>query len=599
VKALLLLAALPVAAQVRVGDFSTDLSGTIAPGYTATYGNMIGSSHQWILGGDATMSGFYYSPNFLSFNANVYLNQSRANSNFQSISNASGVNLTSTLFGGSYFPGSINYSKAFNSEGNYAVPGLTDYVTHGDSDTFGVTWSENVPKKPSFSAGYQMGSSQYTVYGTKDEGENRFHSLNLHSGYTLEGFNMAAFYTMGGSHSLIPQVVTGEAESEVHAGNDACGFNVTHALPMHGTASASINRSSWNSEYMDFTSKGTIDLVNALAAFRPTEKLSVSVSAGFSDNLAGQLYQPVIAAGGVVPGLNSNDSSNSLDLIGVVTYSPGGNLQTSAVAERRTQYFMGETYGVQSYGGGATYMHRLFDGSFNASLNATDNIADQTGENTLGFSTTENYSTVVLGWHVTGSFGYSQNAQTLLVTYMNSFYHYSVNARRNWGRFNVGAGAGAARTGLTGQAGTLSSSESYNASLGYGSVFVATGSYSKSDGQALATGGGLVPIPPPGLPSNLVTLFGGDSYSLGLSSTPVKHLTLAATYGKSISNTANLAVSSANHNEQFNALVQYQVRKLNFTSGYARLDQGFSGSGTEPEVISSFYMGLSRWFNFF
>jgi hypothetical protein len=54
-----------------------------------------------------------------------------------------------------------------------------------------------------------------------------------------------------------------------------------------------------------------------------------------------------------------------------------------------------------------------------------------------------------------------------------------------------------------------------------------------------------------------------------------------------------------NENDEYNALIQYQVRKLNFTSGYSRLGQGFSGTGTPPEVISSFYFGVSRWFNFF
>jgi hypothetical protein len=34
-------------------------------------------------------------------------------------------------------------------------------------------------------------------------------------------------------------------------------------------------------------------------------------------------------------------------------------------------------------------------------------------------------------------------------------------------------------------------------------------------------------------------------------------------------------------------------------SGYARLEQGFSGSGLPTEIISSYYMGVSRWFNFF
>ena len=187
VQAGLLLLAWPVAAQVEFGETSTDLNGTISTGYTATYGNMTGSDHGWTVGGAATLSGSFYNPNFLSFNVSLYLNQSRANSNFQSISDASGVNASANIFGGSNFPGSISYSKAYNSEGNYAVPGLANYVTHGNSDTFGINWSENLPDAPSFSAGFQMGNSQYSVYGTNDQGNNAFHSLNLHSGYRRGG----------------------------------------------------------------------------------------------------------------------------------------------------------------------------------------------------------------------------------------------------------------------------------------------------------------------------------------------------------------------------------------------------------------------------
>jgi hypothetical protein len=600
-QAVLLLLPQPLAAQLRLGELSSDLSGAIAPGYTATYGNMTNSTHNWALGGAANLSGSFYNPNFLSFNASVYLNQSRANSNFQSISDASGVNITSNIFGGSRFPGSISYSKAYNSEGNYAVPGLANYVTHGNSDDFGFNWSENIPDEPSFSAGFQIGSSQYSVYGANDQGNNTFHSLNLHSGYKLAGFNMGAYYSSGGGRSLIPEVVSGEQGAETRSDDNAYGFNISHLLPMQGSIAATINRSGWNNNYLGSNSTGTIDTINSLAAVHPTEKLSFTASANYSDNLSGQLIQSVVAAGGVISGFNSNETSNSLDLMGVAGYTPLVNLQTSATVERRTQTFMGENYEVTSYGGSATYAHEVLDGTFNAAMTVTENTADKTGEDTLGFSTIENYSSEILGWNVTGSFGYAQNVQTLLVTYMNSFYNYSGTARKRWGRLNVSAGAGAARTALTAQAGTANSSQSYNASLGYGTWLTATGSFSKASGQALATGAGLipVPIPSPTLPSGLVSLFGGDSYSFGLSSTPVKKLVIAAAYAKSTSNTSSDAITSANQNNQLNALIQYQYRKLNFTSGYARLEQGFSASGTQPQVISSFYIGASRWFNFF
>jgi hypothetical protein len=591
----------PVAAQIKVGEVTSSVNGSISAGYNADFGNMTSSDHSWLLGGVANYTGSFYNPNFLSFNASVFINQSRANSDFQSISDASGVNVGATIFGGSRFPGSISYTKQYNSEGSYAVPGLANYVTHGNNDALGISWGLNLPHAPTFSVGYQMGSSQYSVYGTDDQGSSKYRTLNLHSSYRLAGFSMGAFYVTGEGHALIPEVVSGATGSESQSDNSGYGFNVSHQIPFQGSVSASVNRSEWNDTYAGSSSTGTIDLVSTNAQIHPAEKLSFSASANYSDNLAGQLLQAVVEAGSATPDLDSSEPSDSLDLQAVASYSPLSNLQTSAYAERRTQHFEGESYGVTSYGGSASYSHEMRAGTFNSSLNVTENSADTTGDDTLGISTTENYSTEIQGWHINGSFNYAQNVQTLLVTYMNSFYSFSGNARRRWAKWNVTAGAGLGRTALTQQAGTANSSQSYNSSVGYSSLITATGTYSRASGQALATGSGLVavPVPSPILPSSLVSLYGGDSYSFGLSSTPAKKLILTAAFSKSKSNTTSDAIASTNQNEQFNALVQYQVRKLNFTSGYSRLEQGFSGSTTPPEVVSSFYIGVSRWFNFF
>jgi hypothetical protein len=597
----LLVLASPVAAQVQFGEFTTHLNGTISPGYTADYGNMTSSDHNWALGGVANYSGSYYNPNFLSFNTAVYLNQSRANSDYQSISNASGVTASANIFSGSRFPGSVTYSKAFNSEGSYDVPGLANYVTHGNNDEFGINWTENLPGAPSFSAGFQTGSGTYSVYGADEEGKNAFHSLNLHSGYTLAGFNMGAFYLTGGGHAEIPQLVAGEQDTETHSDNSAYGFNLSHRLPLQGSFSAGINRSDWNSNYMGTGSSGTIDTFNSLAAIHPLNKLSIQATANYSDNLSGELIESVVAAGGVVPGTNSSEGSSSLDLMGIASYAASVNLQASTFVERRTQSYLGVDYGVTSYGGGANYSHPVLNGNFNAAITVTGNTADKTGVDTVGFSANGNYTSEVLGWKVNASFGYAQNVQTLLIAYMNSSYNYSGGARRRWGKLNMSASGGGSRTALTQNAGTANTSQGYNASLGYGSWITTTGSYTKASGQALATGAGLVPVPvpPPTLPSNLVSLYGGDSYSLGVSSNPAKGLVLTGAYAKSISNTSTGGIASMNNNNQFNALVQYQYRKLSFNSGFARLEQGFSASGMRPEVISSFYIGASRWFNFF
>ena len=592
--------AIPGSAQIRFGETSTSATGTISSGYTANYGNMTPSSHGWTFSGVGTFTGSFHNPNFLSYNVSPYLNQSRANSNFQSISDASGVNLSASIFAGSRFPGAVSYSQAYNSDGNYAVPGLANYVTHGNSGVFGINWSENLPDAPSFSAGFQSGTSKYSVYGTNDDGKNTFHSLNLQSGYKWAGFNMGAYYSKGAAHSIIPPVITATI-TDLQSDNTAYGYNLSHLLPLRGSFAGSINRSTWNTDYLDTNSNGSIDTVNASAGIHPRSNFSVTATANYSDNLSGQIIQSLITAGGVNSALNSDQSSNSLDLMAVASYTPIPNLQTAGFFERRTQTFLGKNYGVKSYGGNASFTHKLLDGTINSGVSVTANSSDQNGQDSIGISASENYSNHILGWRVNESFSYAQNVQTLLVSYTNSYYNYSGSISRNWGLFNIGAGGGGGRTALTNQPGTSNSSESYNASLAYGALLTATGSYSKADGQALATGAGLVgvPVPTPILPSDLVSLFGGKSYSFGVSSTPVKKLTFAATYAKSTSNTVSNGIPSSNENSQYNALIQYQVRKLNFISGYARLEQGFSNSGSQPEVISSYYMGISRWFNFF
>jgi hypothetical protein len=595
----LLASAWPAAAQVKLGETSTNLNGTVSFGYSADYGSAISSDHNWDIGGSANMSGYFYSPKFLTYNANFYLNQSRANSNFQSISNTSGVSLTSNIFGGSHFPGAISYTKAIDAEGNYDVPGLANYVTHGNNDSIGINWSESIPNVPTLTAGFQKGGGQYSVYGTNDEGTTSYHSLNLNSGYTLAGFSMGGYYNKGGNQSLLPEVLTGATSAQTETTTDAYGFNVSHRLPLHGSFAANANRSAWDTNFEGTGSTGAIEVTGVSAGLHPTAKLSVSGSASYSDNLNGQLVEAILGAGGIPTGVNSNQKSNSLDLLGVVAYTPAKNLQTNASVERRAQYYEGTNYGVNSYGAGGTYTRALFEGSLSASVEFAENVSDQSGEDNLGFSVNENYSNQVFGWHLHESVGYSQNVETLLVTYMNSVYTFSGNASRRWGRMAVSMGAAGSRTALTEQAGTASESQSYSASVGYAPMLTVSGSYSRSSGEALVTGAGLVPVGTIPLPSSLVSLYGGNGYSFALTSVPVKRLTLSASYAKSNSNTSSSGFASNNENDEYNALIQYQVRKLYFTSGYARLGQGFSSTGLPPATVSSFYAGLSRWFNFF
>ena len=612
---------LPAAGQLQVGDLSSDLSGTVSAGYSAVYGNDIDSSHGLNLGGSATASGYYYDPNFVSFNLSPYYGQSRANSNYQSITDSSGVNFATSIFSGSHFPGQVNYAAAYNSEGQFAVPGLPNYTTHGNSDTFGINWGAFLPGLPSLTASFQRGSNQYSIYGDTSSGNSDFHSFTLSSAYSIAGFNMGASYNDGVSNSLIPEVFQGEQTGTITTNNSGYGFNVSHSLPLNGSFATSFYRSNIDTDYLGYSYKGDFDTVVASAAVQPTQKLHLSTSASYTDNLAGELFQSVItSAGNLSSGSNlssssssnnvssgntllptSNlDSSHAWDLNAAGSYSLAANLSLQAQVDRREQAYLGEDFGATSYSAGVAYSHGLLGGTFNTAFSVLDSMIDGSSQNGLGFSTNAIYTRRIGRWFVASSFNYSQNVSTALITYMASYYGYSANVRRRWGQFNWNASANLTHSGLTNQPGTLSSGQGYGTTFGYGRWINLTANYAKSDGIGLITGGGIVPVNlPPILPANLITLYGGTSYGFGVSSSPMRKLTLTASYSKASSNTSMAGVASANQFEGKNALIQYQLRKIYVTAGYAQLSQGFSVSGIAPSNVSSYYFGVSRWFNFF
>ena len=74
-----------------------------------------------------------------------------------------------------------------------------------------------------------------------------------------------------------------------------------------------------------------------------------------------------------------------MSLMAVAAYNPAPNVQTTAYVERRTQSFLGQDYGVNSFGGTVIYQHKLLDGYFNSALNVTENTSDNSGGSGNGF----------------------------------------------------------------------------------------------------------------------------------------------------------------------------------------------------------------------
>src|SRR5215469_4207155 len=182
-------------AQMQVGDNTKLNAGALLTlGYTGDYGDAIPSNHGLDLAADGKFSGYYYNPNFLSFDATPYYNRSSTNSNFQSLTGSSGIIGSANFFSGSKYPGSVSYHYDANSTETFGLVGQPNFTTYGRGQGFGINWSALLPDLPTLSVGYSQGSGHSTVYGTNDEANSNSRLFNVRSTYDIAGFRLNSFY---------------------------------------------------------------------------------------------------------------------------------------------------------------------------------------------------------------------------------------------------------------------------------------------------------------------------------------------------------------------------------------------------------------------
>jgi hypothetical protein len=277
-------------AQVQVGE-NTKLNagGLFSFGYAGDYSNEFPSNHGLNWGLDGKLSGSYYSPNFLSFTATPYYNQSRADSSYQSLTGSSGVSGTANFFTGSNFPGSVTYRYDANSTGTFGLAGQPDFTTHGKGQGFGIGWSALLPGLPTLSVGYSQGSGSGTIFGTDQQTSSSNKTFNLRSNYQIEGFRLNGFYDHTSFDSKFPEFLAGQQEAVSNTGGHDYGVGATHSLPFHGSFYANYSRSSAQSDYFSDlgqtanTSSYSDSTENVGATFHPTDKLSLRLPQPESD----------------------------------------------------------------------------------------------------------------------------------------------------------------------------------------------------------------------------------------------------------------------------------------------------------------------------
>ncbi len=590
-----------VRAQIQVGsDTELSLDATVSAGYSGSVSNTSPDSHGLGFGGAGTLGGSYYSPQFLSFNVSPFFNQSRNNSNFQSLTDSSGVTATANIFSGSQFPGSVNLSKMFNNtSSNFVVPGLANYATNGDTQTFGVGWAANFVTLPSLVFGYEQGNSNYSLYGTQQGSSSRFHSVFGTATYLIDGFHLTGGIHYSTTDTLFPVITPGEVPEKTNGDGTTYTLGMSRALDLHGNTWVNFTRNTSDYDFLNVSDSQSTDVVTGGLNVKPTAKLSVQVGADYNDNLSGSIFQQVTGLGAIVPVVMNGEPSHSWGAFGDAQYSIFQGFFVDGLMSYRQQLFEGNSYDAGSYGGSASYGHRLLGGQLSTSVTATRTSSGSGGLSSTGLFSNAIYFRRVGDWNLSGSFGYAQNTQTVLISYTSSGYNYSATASRRIARLSWNAGASASKSMINQASNLTSKTQSYSTGLS-GRWLSVSGSYGKSSGYGLLTSTGVTPLPPGVPPPVVPTLqYAGTTYSVGVGSTPVRGLNFSGSYVSSSSNTANGLLNSNDKSEQANAYLTYRFRKVYFNAGYSRLLQGFSGTGLPPTILSTYYVGVSRWFKAF
>jgi hypothetical protein len=593
-------------AQLQVGDdVLLKLAGTLTAGYTGNYGDQIQSNHSLNYGGDATLSGSYYDPNFLNFTVNPYYNQSKADSNFQSLTDSSGVIANANFFTGSHYPGYISYDYTRNSTGTLGLTGSPNFTTVGTGYGFGAGWSLLLPDKPTVSVSYSQGSGSGTLFGTNEESSSATRTLNLRSTYQVAGWRLSALYTYLNIDSNFPTFLSGEVgDNFSNSSGNSYGINGIHNLPWHGSIALTFNHSNYSGDFGSTLQQNTgitdyaTNTETANVSFHPTVKLGLFVNQSYTDNLNGFLYQGIINSGAGVPLVQLDSRSNSSTLSTGASYNFTKNFYGQAQITYYDQSYFGQSYSGSYLTGTAGYGKRIF-GTFTVSASVIES-SNKFASNSLGFIGNLNGFRHFGWWELSGGLSYAQNVQTLLVTYTTSYYNYNLNLHRRLGRGMQWTGAfNGNHSGLSQVAGTVNSSNGFSTSLALRRLTF-NANYIQGQGQSVLTSTGIQPLPPtPGLPPEGIIVYNGKSYGAGIALTPIPRLTISGNYSHAMSDTLSATSFSNNHTDIFYSQMQYRLRKISVLAGYTKFTQGISAAGTPPGSQYSFFVGVTRWFNFF
>jgi hypothetical protein len=635
----LLLLFVPTASgQLQVGsETQLNLTGGASLGYVRSWDDQ--ETNSLAYGLNATLTGIYHDPRFLNYTVSPYLNQSNVNSNFNSNTLASGINSQANFLNDSKTPIQFTYARDYNREGTFNVPGsITGFETKGSGQAFSANASYLPEDWPSLHGTFAHTGSDYEILGTPGTGRSHSNLFGVDSHYVLLDTNLSALFTKSWVDSETP--VFGSTTGDIFSQNttqDTLQLNASHQLGRKSTVNGSYGRSHLHGEYLgsdvDTTNNTLVGNLNVTI----TDKLSAGANAGYSSNLSQQFFSEIIGgAQQKSTGISANPLAGSANGPPSVSFTSeyltyGANAQYQAFQSlsfigRVDHRVQGQAYRYPDLTSTTTqaialYTHRLFGGGFGASYGLSYSItpvysyannpdqpgnivATKTGDSTfMGNSATVSYGRQFGAWSTSLSAFYGEGLTTLLVGYTQTNYGGTGSVTRNVKDWTVSVHGSYGAAKVNGLSIADSKTENAGASIWHKN-FGFSGSYGQSSGTALQVGTAFVPTPVPiGTPiQNLLVQFDGTSYSVAGSWEPRRRLNMTASYIHLDYSTINPLIGplpTRTTSSQYFARAVYGFRQLYLYIGYNHVDQGYGSTGRGSYVYNNFYVGITRYFNFF